>query len=509
MEILREMVQVLTKYKTKQIEVLGNPSDNKSQVYEFYDGIADGTFTTDEEAAAHFFDGNVRNQSYKNLKSRLKNRLINTVFFVEANQSMFNEYERAYANCYRDWAAAKIFMSKSALNSAINLCTKILKQSLKADFLDITIEVCRNLRSQFGGIRYDKKKFEYYNSLLKESLKVREKELLVQEYYLVLIRFFIDNKPSDKELIKEANKYSKLIENDFISLDTLNILFNGGMINVIRLMAVNDYRGTIMVCDKVIERFEAKPIIWKSGISAFFLQKMVCHTQLKEFEEGKETINSLFQYLEEGAFNWFKGQELYMYLLFHTKRYQEAYELCLKILDNGKYKSLTSRIKEKWQIFKAYIHFLIEVDLIKPFNNDKVFKKFKLGKFLNEVPTFSQDKRGLNISILSLQIIFTIIQRKYNHAIDRIEAIEKYTSRYLKKDTNFRSNCFIKMLLEIPKEGFHRIAVERKANKYRQRLNEMPLEVANQSHSIEIIPYEDLWEMVLDLLDTKRRGFRR
>ncbi|MFK7981507.1 MAG: hypothetical protein AB8G86_16095 [Saprospiraceae bacterium] len=118
MEILREMVQVLTKYKTKQIEVLGNPTENKSQVYEFYEGIADGTFTSDEEAATHFFDGNVRNQSYKNLKSRLKNRLINTVFFVEANQSMFNEYERAYVNCYRDWAAARILASKSAKKSA-------------------------------------------------------------------------------------------------------------------------------------------------------------------------------------------------------------------------------------------------------------------------------------------------------------------------------------------------------------------------------------------------------
>ena len=95
------------------------------------------------------------------------------------------------------------------------------------------------------------------------------------------------------------------------------------------------------------------------------------------------------------------------------------------------------------------------------------------------------------------------MQKKYNRAIDRIEAIEKYTSRYLKKDTNFRSNCFIKMLLEIPKEGFHRVAVERKASKYRERLSEMPLEVANQSHSIEIIPYEDLWEMVLNVLGTK------
>lgn len=205
MEILREMVQILTKYKTKQIEVLGNPTDNPSQVYEFYEAIANGTFTSDEEAAAHFFDGNVRNQSYKNLKSRLKNRLINTVFFVEANQSLFNEYERAYVNCYKDWAAAKILAGKSASNASLNLCLKVLKQAQKADFTDIIIEVCRFLRRKYGSTRYDKKKFEYYNNLFKENQIIRDKEFFIEECYLKLIPYFLENKPSDPKLIEEVS----------------------------------------------------------------------------------------------------------------------------------------------------------------------------------------------------------------------------------------------------------------------------------------------------------------
>lgn len=504
MEILREMVQVLTKYKTKNIEVLGNPTDTPSQVYEFYSRIADGTFTSDEDAAAHFFDGNVRNQSYKNLKTRLKNRLINTVFFVEANDSMFNEYEKAYVNCYKDWAAARILIVKSARKSALNLCVKVLKQAQKADFLDIVIEVCRSLRIQYGSIIYNKKKFEYYNNLLNESLRLREKELFMEECYLRLVRFFIENKPSDKELIVEARKYCDLIKEDFNKYNTLKILSNGGMIQVSYLMGMNNYKDTAILCSDIINRFEQKTIIWKGGIATFLLQKLVCHIQLKEFEAGKKSAEKLFQYVDKGKFNWFKGQELYISLFFHTKKYQEAYHLYKEVTEYKRFNSLPKSIQETWTIFKAYIHFLIVQEKIDLINEDKEFSKFRLGKFLNEVPMFSQDKRGRNISILVIQIIFTIVQKKYNRAIDRIETIEKYTSRYLKKDVSFRSNCFIKMLLEIPKEGFHRVAVERKASKYRERLSEMSLEVANQSHSIEIIPYEDLWEMVLNILGTKR-----
>jgi len=378
----------------------------------------------------------------------------------------------------------------------------------KADFLDIIIEVSRVLRVKYGSTRYNKKKFEYYNSLLKESLIIREKELFIEECYLRLIPFFIENKPSDKNLIKLATNFVDLIDEDFQEYDTPNILFNGGMIKIVKLMGTNNYIETVLVCNEIINRFENKPLVWKGGISAFFMNKLICHVQLKDFEDGKNTAERLFQYLENGTFNWFKGQELYMYLFFYTKNYQELYYTYTNIIQNKRFEYLPSSMKEIWNIFKAYIHFLIEAKEIILENESKVFKKFRLGKFLNEVPTFSQDKRGRNISILVIQIIFTIVQKKYNRAIDRIEAIEKYTSRYLKKDTNFRSNCFIKMLLEIPKEGFHRVAVERKASKYRERLSEMPLEVANQSHSIEIIPYEDLWEMVLNILGTKRYNNR-
>jgi hypothetical protein len=81
-----------------------------------------------------------------------------------------------------------------------------------------------------------------------------------------------------------------------------------------------------------------------------------------------------------------------------------------------------------------------------------------------------------------------------------MEAIEKYTSRYLVKDDTYRSSCFIKMLLQIPAAGFHRVATLRKAEKFAKLLQKAPLDYANQSHDVEIVPYEQLWEMALDSL---------
>ena len=112
-------------------------------------------------------------------------------------------------------------------------------------------------------------------------------------------------------------------------------------------------------------------------------------------------------------------------------------------------------------------------------------------------------KRQENIPILLSQILILIIDKDYDRLLSRIEAVEKYASRYLRKDQNFRSNCFIKMILEIPKRNFHRKAVERHAKKYIQKLESMPLQMADQPYEIEIIPYEHLWEYTLESLDTR------
>ena len=234
-----------------------------------------------------------------------------------------------------------------------------------------------------------------------------------------------------------------------------------------------------------------------------YQQMLICNIQLKKYAAGKKAAEDALAVMEEGAFNWFKHQEYFFLLAMHTQKYQDAYDVFYTTLKNKRFSYLPSSTQEIWKIFEAYIHFLVEIDQVLPKETDRRFNKFRLGRFLNDTPIFSKDKRGMNIPILIVQILFMIRQKKYSLAIDRMEAIDKYCSRYLKKGDNFRSNCFIRLLLLIPQSKFHQAAVERKAAKFLKRLKEVPLEVANQSHEIEIIPYEDLWNFTVTALENK------
>lgn len=265
--------------------------------------------------------------------------------------------------------------------------------------------------------------------------------------------------------------------------------------------SINEYERTIEVCDEAVALFEAKSYQASVPLQVFYYQLLVTHTQLKQYDRGKIAAQKCLALLTEGSFNWFKYQELYFILSMHTRQYQDAYNLFKETISHRKFQYLPASIVETWKIFEAYLHYLIDIGQVYPEAGDNHFNKFRLGRFLNDTPLFARDKRGMNIPILIIQILFMVQQQKYDEAIDRIEAIEKYSSRYLRKDDTYRSNCFIKMLLEIPKSSFHRAAVLRKSGKFRKKLEEVPLDVANQTHEIEIIPYEDLWEMAVHTLD--------
>lgn len=77
-------------------------------------------------------------------------------------------------------------------------------------------------------------------------------------------------------------------------------------------------------------------------------------------------------------------------------------------------------------------------------------------------------------------------------------SIGEYSKRYLRNDETFRSNCFIKMLLEIPKRGFHKIAVLRHTSPLLVKLKSSKIDLIHSPAEIEIIPYDMLWEIVLE-----------
>lgn len=505
MEALKELAYLVARDQKRSIGHIDDPSLAGSKIRLFYDLLLEDKLDSDIGAASRFYGKNSKKDSpaYQKLKTEVTNRLLNTLFFIDVEKPSYNKRKKAYYQCYRQWAAAKILLGKNARKAGIKLCYRILRQARKYEFTELVVDITRILRLHYGIQEGDMRKFEKYNQQFKDYEDIWLRENQAEELYAELVMRFVNNKANKEAIHEKAKKYYNQILEALQKYDSYTLHLCGFLIKVMIHSSLNDYQKTMEICDEAIQFFETKEYEASIPLQVFLYQKMECLIQLKLYKEGEITVEKCSKLFEKGTFNWFKSQELHFLLSMHTAEYQEAYKVFDRAVKQRQFKSLPENVRELWRIYEGYVHYLIATGYIKKTNNDKRFNKFRLGKFLNETPIFSKDKRGMNIPILVIQILFMVLQKKYDEAINRIEAIEKYCSRYLKKDDTYRSNNFIKLLLQIPISGFHRAAVERNANEYLQNLCAVPLELANQTYEIEIIPFEDLWGIALHSLDNK------
>jgi hypothetical protein len=230
-----------------------------------------------------------------------------------------------------------------------------------------------------------------------------------------------------------------------------------------------------------------------------------CYLHLKDYKKAINTIEESKAYISSDNQIFDNYEQTFLFLL-RTKNFPQAYQIYLEVSNLSSFSSLPPYLAESWRLYRAYLQFFIKTNkiIVEKGPSGQPIRKFRMGKFLNEVPLFSKDKRRMNIAILIIQILLFLVRREFDNMVDRMEAFSAYTYRYIKKDRQiYRSHLFIKMLMIIPLTGFHRDRTAWRARKYLEKLKATTGELSYQNSEIEVIPYEDLWNYTLALLENR------
>jgi hypothetical protein len=258
-----------------------------------------------------------------------------------------------------------------------------------------------------------------------------------------------------------------------------------------------DYEKLLETCDEATQAFQNRKINRRFAFFQFDIYKIICNIQFGNYFEAERIADSYFKIMTSGVLNWFVLKIYIMVSRIHSKDYQRAYEIMHELRMDKGYNKLPGTVSQTLRVYEAHVELLVALKKIRPHQHSK----FRLHKFLNEIPIFTKDKRGLNVAILIVHVLFLLEQRKYSQIIDRVDALNQYCHRHLRRDDTFRSNCFIKMLLQIPRADFNRRRIERYADPYLTKLKSMPLMVSEQTIEVEVIPYEHLWKIAIEMLE--------
>ncbi|MEQ1745642.1 MAG: hypothetical protein ABMA02_09460 [Saprospiraceae bacterium] len=497
MQDIKELILLLAQHNVHPLKRLAGSADSK--LLALYEGIAQGKFHSDDEAAAALYKGQGGASSYRKLKSDLRERLLEHVFEINTDTNQYSDYQKAYYECHKLWVIVRFLTGQNANTVAMTLANKLMRTAEKFDFVLLCMDIASFLRTQYGLRESNDKKFREANQQFEFFRKVYDAESLAEQLYTTLVVRTVNNRSAQTDVQQLASEYSERLEGLLGQYETYKLQMYGYMITQICHTSQNDYAKALESCEQAISFFSNRPYEARVPLQIFYYQHLVCNIQLRQFEAGRESAEHCIRLMQEGTFNWFKYRELYLHLLLHTRRYEEAEDILQKTVKHPRFEFLPENAVEIWRIYEAFVHYLHNAGKM----SVQTKSKFKLAKFISDLWIFNKDKSGMNIAVIIIKWLTLLQERQFGKILDEVEATEQYCYRHLRSDETKRSYYFLKMLLQLPLGQFERKSVEPKVERIMEKLRAVPLQLANQTFEIEVVPYEDLWETVLESLDKK------
>jgi len=497
---LKTLVKLLSVQKVKQIEIITEDAEMSPMTRALYEGIKSGDFDSDEDAARKLYNSGPKHAAYRKLKYRLKQRMLNTLFFIDIQAYSKSEFQKAHAHALKNWAAYKILYDKGLRNEAISVAENVLKTSLRYDLTELSLSILKELKFHYGLFNSNKYKYDKYSNLFSDQKEIYDYESLIEDYYLELARILLNTKnyTYDNHIIAIEEKLVQ-INSDTRHLDSFNLKYYLYNALYFVMLIKSDIKEQLELSVSAINYFKTKKGFKNIALFSFTQKKGIALLSMKNYEGALLEFNQCLKMIPRKTIGNTHFLMNYIFLTYITKKdYSKAIVPLTNVIQDKNFKNLNETFREPWYLKEAFINFLIKTGRID--QNLAVkhnLRPFRLSRFLNEVSTVAKDKRGLNITINIIEMLFLIVEEKYDDVLDKLSALRQYNFRYLKRPEYSRSSNFVKMILKIPEGDYKASLIRKKAKKYYNKLLENPNDYSEHALSLEIIPYEQLWDEIM------------
>jgi hypothetical protein len=499
-EIIRTLTIVL---KNSGLNIAKYKS--RIKISKLYNLIVEGE-TDEDEIKRKIYPNIEKQEQFRVLKKRYFEFLVDKFLLTEfrdkdfSSKTEFNSYLILKTLLISFWT-----IRRKSFNTYISILEELYLKAKPLGQIEVDIFLIQELRHGYGLFISNENKFELYSQRFNEISEQYQSFLIIKAIYTDLARVII--KPDKRRISK---KELRSLELRFLSVEPfikssqyyfIRFYYHNSkyMIHLIK----NEHNVLIPICNDALSFFNKKRAQNPLPVYQFHQNRGIAFLLVKDYNHALADFIKCLEFKPRvGTTSW---QFTYSYI-FHTQilkqDYQKAYEILAMVINHYSFKNLDISFREPWYLKEAFIHFLIKTEKVIPENSPDVrIRNFRLTRFMNEVTVYSKDKTGFNITINIIQMLFLLIGEQYDQILNKLESLKQYNYKYLKKPEFQRSSSFIKMLLKIPEGDYSADLIKQKSSKFYQELLDNPSDYSEHAISLEIIPYEQLWEEILELFN--------
>ncbi len=327
------------------------------------------------------------------------------------------------------------------------------------------------------------------------NLDRQKVEFEVQYKYGSIFRHFAAKAELREEVTTEAERNYASVKQYLGKYDSIYIDGFIHLLGLVHAQLIPDYSLGVKRGRKALEYIDVNN--YSSHLIAKFIlsRYLECLIQQRMFPVVLRIVED--NPVQKGKVEWFRRGILRIWSHIGMKDYNLAVNTFMNMISNQRFRTISQFLQNNYRITKIYIFILI---LLKDIKTRHRPSNLKLKRMLNVNTEFYIDKGALNISQIISHLLLHIMYRHTDTILDKESAVSRYTKRYLTKGKNYRANCFLKLLFLIPKCAYNPKVISIKAKKLLKKLSSVTAEESGQAMELEIIPFEDLWEMLMDYL---------
>ena len=430
------------------------------------------------------------------LKSRLKKKLLNSIYFLNISKERNSKQTIFFIRVQKILFQCNTLLRLGAERNAFELAKKGLSISIEYELTLPALEFATILRSYYFK-NGNSRKYKNYDHFVAHFQKQYNAEVQAIGAYQQFAIYYTRHLAHDKNTLNILKSGLALVEQLHSTTESsvISIIFYRLSVFCHDLEGRNER--VYEVSEEALAYLRGKSnVATKRDFGEFYAYQLTSFIFTRDITRGTASIEECSSFFAEGTINWFIYKESAYLFYMHTRQYDHAGKVVDEVTGHKRFSLLAEHQREKWNIFMLF--FLYSKGRLKEVASIKTKKGEELRKLLKRIPEIKTDKPGFGFSLMLIHILLLIEQSRYDQLTERMDGFKSYCKRHIKQSNYPKSNIFSKLILTIDKYAHNYLVVKVKGEKYMEKMKAIEISHLEANEGIQILPYEYLWEMVLE-----------
>lgn len=429
--------------------------------------------------------------AFRKLKSRVQQKLLNHLFFLDDTDPRHPVSRRHEHQLLSLYFQTSTLHAEGEIKAAEPLARKALRMAISQELTQYAVLCAQLLRSIYADLRIPVRYRSNNQQLAKLQQTLALEEEAAQVYWDVKATMAYTVRARRNILDTMSGLVKKLADLNRQAGTFITFLYYYRT-RIVEQELIGNYEEIIQITSetaKLYEQGKINPRRFDMRYNDYM--SVYAHFRSRQATKGLKLAEEFVKDFHYSSVNWLYFMEIYVLLAIHAEQYGQARELLGQARANVHFMKQRDLALQRWDLYEVYLQFM------RPDASPLRMRNFTT--FVQTVPDHSQDKQGYNVAVLILQFLYYLRQRDLEGLLVRLEGLRKYQQRHLRDAGALRSQLFFRMLAITVKSDFDPVLSQKLAEPLLSKMQAAP-PPGEAFAEIEIVPYEHLWNMTLEIL---------